>query len=43
MSRHLLEDFAMRLSKEDVVVVDATGNAASVAAARAACREGAGF
>ena len=33
MSRHLLEDFAMRLSKEDVVVVDATGNAASVAAA----------
>ena len=33
MSRHLLEDFAMRLSKEDVVVVEATGNAASVAAA----------
>src|SRR4029077_5439183 len=33
MSHHLLEDFAMRLSKEEVVVVDATGNAASVAAA----------
>ena len=32
MRRHLLEAFAMKLSKEDVVVVEATGNAASVAA-----------
>jgi len=31
MRRHLLEAFAMKLSK-DVVVVEATGNAASVAA-----------
>jgi transposase len=29
--RHLLEAFAKKLSKEDVVVVEATGNAASVA------------
>ena len=32
MRRHLLEAFAKKLSKEDVVVVEATGNAASVAA-----------
>ena len=32
MRRHLLEAFAMKLSKGDVVVVEATGNAASVAA-----------
>jgi hypothetical protein len=32
MRRHLLEAFAKKLSKEDVVVVDATGNASSVAA-----------
>ena len=32
MRRHLLEAFAMKLSKEDVVVVEAAGNAASVAA-----------
>ena len=32
MRRHLLEAFARKLSKEDVVVVEATGNAASVAA-----------
>ena len=32
MRRHLLEAFAMKLSKEDVVVVELTGNAASVAA-----------
>ena len=32
MRRHLLEAFAKRLSKEDVVVVEATGNAASVTA-----------
>jgi transposase len=33
MRRHLLEAFARRLAKEDVVVVEATGAAASVAAA----------
>jgi hypothetical protein len=33
MRRHLLEAFAKKLAKEDVVVVEATGNAASVAAA----------
>jgi hypothetical protein len=32
MRLHLLEVFAKRLSKEDVVVIEATGNAASVAA-----------
>ena len=32
MRRHLLEGFAKKLTKEDVVVVEATGNAASVAA-----------
>ena len=32
MRRPLLEVFAKKLSKEDVVVVEATGNAASVAA-----------
>ena len=32
MRRHLLETFAKKLTKEDVVVVEATGNAASVAA-----------
>src|SRR6516225_6990841 len=32
MRRHLLEAFAKKLAKEDVVVVEATGNAASVAA-----------
>src|SRR5271156_1680058 len=32
MRRHLLEAFAKKLSKEDVVVVEATGNASSVAA-----------
>ena len=32
MRRPLLEAFAKKLSKEDVVVVEATGNAASVAA-----------
>ena len=32
MRRHLLETFARKLTKEDVVVVEATGNAASVAA-----------
>jgi phosphoribosylcarboxyaminoimidazole (NCAIR) mutase len=32
MRRHLLEAFATKLSKEDVVVIEATGNAASVAA-----------
>ncbi len=32
MRRHLLEAFAKKLTKEDVVVVEATGNAASVAA-----------
>ncbi len=32
MRRHLLGAFAMKLSKEDVVVVEATGDAASVAA-----------
>ena len=32
MRRHLLEAFAMKLSRDDVVVVEATGNAASVAA-----------
>jgi transposase len=31
MRRHLLETFAKKLTKEDVVVVEATGNAASVA------------
>ena len=31
MRRHLLEAFAKKLTKEDVVVVEATGNAASVA------------
>jgi transposase len=31
MRRHLLEAFAKKLSKEDVVVVEATGNASSVA------------
>src|SRR5271165_3304780 len=31
LRRHLLEAFAMKLSKEDVVVFEATGNAASVA------------
>jgi transposase len=33
MRRPLLEAFAKKLSKEDVVVVEATGNAASVTAA----------
>ena len=32
MRRHLLEAFAKKLSKDDVVVVEATGNASSVAA-----------
>jgi hypothetical protein len=32
MRRHLLEAFAQKLTNEDVVVVEATGNAASVAA-----------
>src|SRR5215471_11179958 len=32
IGRHLLEAFAKKLTKEDVVVVEATGNAASVAA-----------
>jgi hypothetical protein len=32
MRRHLLEAFEKKLSKEDVVVIEATGNAASVAA-----------
>jgi transposase len=32
MRRHVLEAFAKRLSKDDVVVVEATGNACSVAA-----------
>ena len=32
MRRHLLEAFAKKLTNEDVVVVEATGNAASVAA-----------
>ena len=32
MRRHLLEAFAKKLTQEDVVVVEATGNAASVAA-----------
>ena len=32
MRRPLLEAFAKKLSKDDVVVVEATGNAASVAA-----------
>jgi hypothetical protein len=32
MRRHLLEAFAKKLSKEDVVVIEATGNASSVAA-----------
>ena len=32
MRRHLLEAFAKKLSNEDVVVVEATGNAAAVAA-----------
>jgi hypothetical protein len=32
MRRHLLEAFAKKLSKEDVVVVEATGDASSVAA-----------
>ena len=32
MRRHLLEAFAKKLSKDDIVVVEATGNAASVAA-----------
>src|ERR1700728_2951181 len=32
MRRPLLEAFAKKLSKEDVVIVEATGNAASVAA-----------
>ena len=32
MRRHLLEAFAKRLAKEDIVVVEATGNASSVAA-----------
>jgi hypothetical protein len=31
MRRHLLEAFAMTLSREDVVVIEATGNAFSVA------------
>src|SRR6476659_95255 len=31
MRRHLLEAFAKKLAKEDIVVVEATGNAASVA------------
>jgi transposase len=33
MRRYLLEAFAKKLAKEDIVVVEATGNAASVAAA----------
>jgi transposase len=33
MRRHVLEAFAKKLTKEEVVVVEATGNAASVAAA----------
>ena len=32
MRRHLLEAFAKKLTNEDVVVVEATGNAASLAA-----------
>ena len=32
MRRHLLEAFAKKLTKEDVVVIEATGNASSVAA-----------
>jgi ribulose 1,5-bisphosphate synthetase/thiazole synthase len=32
MRRHLLEAFAKKLTKEDVVVVEATGDDASVAA-----------
>jgi transposase len=32
MRRHLLEAFAMTLSREDVVVIEATGNTSSVAA-----------
>ena len=32
MRRHLLEAFAKKLAKDDVVVVEATGNASSVAA-----------
>src|ERR1700742_2393123 len=32
MRRHLLEAFAKKLAKEDIVVVEATGNASSVAA-----------
>src|ERR1700735_5686542 len=32
MRRHLLEAFAKKLSKEDVVVIRGTGNASSVAA-----------
>jgi transposase len=32
MRRHLLEVFGKKLAKEDVVVVEATGNASSVAA-----------
>ena len=32
MRRHLLTAFAKKLSKEDVVIVEATGNASSVAA-----------
>jgi transposase len=39
MRRHLLEAFAKRLSKEDIVVVEATGNASSVAGDRATCQE----
>jgi hypothetical protein len=31
MRRHLLEAFAKKLTKEDVVVVEATGNASTVA------------
>jgi hypothetical protein len=42
MRRPLLEAFAKKLSKEDVVVVEATGNAASVAAVIAACKAGCG-
>ena len=32
MRRHLLEAFAKKLAKDDIVVIEATGNAASVAA-----------
>jgi transposase len=39
MRRHFLEDFAKKLTKEGVVVVEATGNSASVAAVIAPCQE----